>query len=60
MHPEIVRTMAEQQIDQWLAAAEADRQSRQARQGRARRSRRPRLLPARHRAAAEHPAPHGA
>ncbi len=54
MHPEIVRTMAEQQIGQWLSAAEASRlarQGRQARQGAASRSRRPRLLFARHRAA---------
>jgi hypothetical protein len=57
MHPEFIRTMAEQQIDQWIAAAEADRRSRQIRHGAARR---PRLLLARRRAAAQRPAPHSA
>jgi hypothetical protein len=37
MHPEIVRTMAEQQIEQWLASAEADRMARQNRSHRSRR-----------------------
>ncbi len=63
MHPEIVRIMAEQQIDQWHAIADADRLARQGRLASrrpARRSRRLRLLPARRRATAECPAPHRA
>jgi hypothetical protein len=56
MHPEITRTLAEQQINQWIATAEADRLARLNRPGKARR---PRLLLARRRAA-QRPAPHGA
>jgi hypothetical protein len=61
MHPEILRMMAAQRIEQSLAIAEADRRARQSRlagQRLAHRSRRPRLLPARRRVAAECPAPH--
>jgi hypothetical protein len=57
MHPDIIRTMAEQQIDQWIAIAEADRRARQNRPGTGRRARQ---LLARRRAAAQHPAPHSA
>jgi hypothetical protein len=37
MHPEIVRAMAAQQIEGWLAAAEADRRAKQNRVRRPRR-----------------------
>jgi hypothetical protein len=57
MHPEMIRTMAEQRIDSWIAIAEADRRARQSRTGT---GRRPRQMFARRRAAAKHPAPHSA
>lgn len=57
MHPDMIRTMAEQQIDRWIAIAEADRRARQGRTGT---GRRPRQLFARRRAATQHPAPHSA
>ncbi len=67
MHPEIIRAVAEQRIEQWLATAEADRRARQTKatkspttQSRIMWSRRPRLLLGRRRVVAECPAVPGA
>jgi hypothetical protein len=38
MHPEFIRAIAAQQIDDWVAAAETDRQVKQSRASRSRRS----------------------